>query len=97
LGYYATVILRITIKTRVNTMKAHSTTHKFRSKGINFLKIKSEMKAIIAAKKQRPVSSPFTPFCRGACCAGLKSITNASTRQADVTIFKGVSFNPRSF
>lgn len=78
-------------------MKAHSTTHKFRSKGINFLKIKSEMKAIIAAKKHRPVSMTFTPFCTGICRAGLKSITNASTRQAEVTIFKGVNFKLRSF
>jgi len=78
-------------------MKAHSTIHMFRSKGINFLKIKSEMKAIIAAKKQSPVSSPSIPFCTALCCAGLKSITSASTRQAEVTIFNGVNFKPKSF
>jgi len=56
------VIFRTTIKTRVNTINAHSTTHRFRSKGINFRKIRSEMKAIIAAKKQRPVTNPLIPF-----------------------------------
>lgn len=91
------VIFKITIKTKVNTMNAHSTTHKFRSKGINFRKIKSEMKAIIAAKKQRPISSPFTPFCIGSCCGGLNNISAATTRQPDVTIFKGVSFKVMSF
>lgn len=56
------VIFKITIKTSVNTMNAHSTTHKFRSKGINFRKIKSEMKAIIAAKKHNPITKPLSPF-----------------------------------
>jgi len=48
-------------------MNAHSTTHKLRSKGINFRKIKSEMNAIIAAKKQSPVTKPCTPFWTGSC------------------------------
>jgi hypothetical protein len=91
------VIFRITIKTKVNTMNAHSTTHKFRSKGINFRKIKSEMKAIIAAKKQRPTNNPFIPFWIGSCCGGLNNISAAITRQPDVTIFKGVSFKIMSF
>ena len=53
------VNFKITVKAIVKTINAHSTTHKLRSKGINFRKIKSEMNAIIAAKKQSPVTRPF--------------------------------------
>lgn len=91
------VSFKTTIKTKVNTINAHSTTHKFRSKGINFRKIKSEMKAIIAAKKQRPTSKPFTPFCTGICGVWLNTIISARTRHPEVTIFKGVNFKIRFF
>jgi hypothetical protein len=91
------VILRMTIRTRVNTMKAHSTTHKFRSKGINFRKIKSEMKAIIAAKKQRPITKPLKPFCTGSCPVGLTKRNTPNTRKPEVAILSGVSFKTMFF
>ena len=81
----------------VNTISAHSTIHKLRSKGMNFRKIRSEMKAIIAVKTQRPVSNKLTPFCTGTCCSVLKIISIANTRQPEVTIFNGVNLKAKFF
>jgi len=81
----------------VRIIKAHSVTHKLRSKGINFRKIRSEMKAIIAVKKHKPVIKACIPFCTGRFCPlSNKSITPV-TRQAAHTIFNGVSLKLKIF
>jgi len=78
-------------------IRAHSTIHNLPSKGINFRKIRSEMKAIIAVKIQRPINNPFIPFCTGICLSGLKNSSKANTRQPELTIFNGVNFKIKFF
>lgn len=90
-------LLNMSISTTANRISTHSTAHNLPSKGINFLKIRSEMKAIIAVNKHKPAIKLFMPDCTGTAVEGLINIITPATRHNALTIFKGVSFNARSF
>ena len=55
------------------------------------------MKAIIAVNKHKPAIKLFMPDCTGTAVEGLINIITPATRHNALTIFKGVSFNARSF
>jgi len=55
------MLRKISISTIVIRISIPSTIHILRSKGINFRKIRSEMKAIIAVKIHKPAHKLFIP------------------------------------
>lgn len=74
-------------------MSTLSMIHNFLRLGTNFLKIRSDTKAITAVSKQKPVKIPvmLTWLLYPAGFFSISSQT-ASTRQMEDTIFSGVNF-----
>gem|GEM_PF-1582213 len=82
----------------MKTMRTLSMIHSFLRLGINFLKIRSETKAITAVSRQkplkRPVKSTWLLYLGG---VFLSSNHTASTKHMEDTIFNGVNFTFNSF
>ncbi len=64
--------------------------HSFLRLGINFLKIRSETKAITATKKEKNANIPDTSTCSGGFL--YHKYSTAVTRARAETMFNGVSF-----
>lgn len=74
-------------------IRVHSITQSLPSKGINFLKSRSVPNAIIAVTRQAATNSLAELCCVGTADVLPNKINPAVTRQIEVTIFNGVSFN----
>lgn len=86
------LILKITIRMTVNAIKEDSISHNRFKSGINFLKIRSEMKAITAVKKDNTTIIWLTSFWTGKGGSGLKISKTPATSPRAVMIFSGVNF-----